>query len=57
MNEFVTLSMIGVLCLGAILGVGAAVVMQVRRRRERRQMRRHVQAIEPVNWNEAARRT
>jgi hypothetical protein len=33
--------------------IGAAVLTRMRRRRERREMRRHIQAIEPVSWRQA----
>ena len=46
-----------VLCLGGILCVGAAMLLHIRRRRERLQMKRHVQTIEVAGWNEVARRT
>ena len=46
-----------VLCLGGILCIGAVMFMHIRRRRERLQMKRHMQTIERVGWNEVARRT
>lgn len=46
-----------VVCLGGILWIGAVTILQIRRRRERLQMKRHMQTIERVGWNEVARRT
>ena len=48
---------IALLCLGGISCIGAATLMHIRRRRERLQMKKHVQAIEVVDWNEVVRRT
>jgi len=48
---------INVLGLGAILYILVTTLLNMRRRRERLQMRRHVQAIEPVAWNDIRRRT
>jgi hypothetical protein len=45
------------LCLGGTLCIGAVMFLHIRRRRERLQMKRHIQTIEAVGWNEVARRT
>jgi hypothetical protein len=58
MDGFViAILVIAVLCFVAIGWISATVLIRVRRRRERLQMRRHVQRIEPVVWSEAPRQT
>jgi hypothetical protein len=44
-------------CLGGILWIGIMTFLHMRRRRERLQMKRHVQTLEVVNRNEFVRRT
>ena len=51
----IVILVIVVLCLGGILGIAATLLMRMRLRRQRLEMRRHVQAIEPIIWNEARR--
>lgn len=46
-----------VVCLGGILWIGAVTILQIHRRREQLQMKRHMQTIERVGWNEVTRRT
>jgi hypothetical protein len=53
----VALLVVVVFCLGGILCIGALKLLHIRRRRERLQMKRHVQTIEMVGGNEVARRS
>jgi hypothetical protein len=52
----VALLVVAALCLGGILCIGAVKLHHIRRRRERLQMKRHLQTIEGVSWDEVARR-
>jgi hypothetical protein len=56
MDRLAVALLVAALCLGGILCIGAVMSLQIRRRRERLQMKRHVQTIESVSWNEVARR-
>jgi hypothetical protein len=44
-----------VVCLVGIVCIGSAMLLDVRHRRERLLMKRHVQTIEVVDWNGTAR--
>jgi hypothetical protein len=47
-----------VVSLGGVLCIGLATLLQIRRgRRERLQMKKHLQSIERVGWNEVPSRT
>ena len=54
MNVFTLALVAAFFGLSAIL---CMVLLHIRRRRERLQMKRHMQAIERVGWTEVARRT
>jgi hypothetical protein len=51
-NFTVALLVIAAVGLSAILWIAATALMHIRSRRERLQMRRHVQAIDSAGWNE-----
>ena len=58
MDVFVTtLLVLAAAFLGMVGVIGIGTLVQIRRRRERMRMKRHLQSIERLVWHEVSRRT